>query len=685
MKTFPDTCHHSSSTPKKHNISTNFYDPCVTMKIWFRIVVVYLLLLLGALGKHVGGCEGAVHFSHFALEKPWPTEQCALVEESQTRSWPAAVGLGPLPSFAVRTQPGAGYYLRHVRSCACGTLAKMSAQSKKGPTFHEHPSLTRAKSELENRVRRRFGLNIGEQRHERRSRIKLEKKCLRTEACKKRLAECTRLRRCEWERGRKLSQEQDPNGIEGTSFPTFFGGGLQSSNVADSKKFKETLDSFLIRSQRMRIRELGDGHCGIRSLFRQLHPDVGTDPHGITAANLREGRQQLAEALLNNCAGIVHILRYFGTTVADVSARANLHSECNTNKDCDSKYWVGGTSGIDFIAWAMHTQRCIYIITAGSLQVNVYSPNGLQHEELLASVAPGVGDAVLEYTGDHFNTFVKPAASVLPGVSNSSNAVGSCPRSFRPSLTKDSSAAELEKYRPPRCCPRNIECALFFEQITGRTWSSADFSSKAYDLARKQYYRFSDAARKRENKEESDEASEPQVTDEVKQHAVNEAVGKLTGDAASRGLRPTGHITSISDDVKARIQKEIDLFEEEKKQRRGVCACCDELCKRVHEVHITEEWVERLKRRLPWMAEVPASLRDQYNVAKVDARLSSLASVPLSPRGVIRGDARCQSRLSFCASCYRSIRRSSQRTPPKFAIANGWEIGDPPKCFTEAT
>ena len=31
----------------------------------------------------------------------------------------------------------------------------------------------------------------------------------------------------------------------------------------------------------------------------------------------------------------------------------------------------------------------------------------------------------------------------------------------------------------------------------------------------------------------SDEASEPQVTDEVKQHAVNEAVGKLTGDAAA--------------------------------------------------------------------------------------------------------------------------------------------------------
>jgi len=41
----------------------------------------------------------------------------------------------------------------------------------------------------------------------------------------------------------------------------------------------------------------------------------------------------------------------------------------------------------------------------------------------------------------------------------------------------------------------------------------------------------------------SEEASKPRVTDEVKQHAVDEAAGKLTGDAARRGLRPTGHIT----------------------------------------------------------------------------------------------------------------------------------------------
>ena len=53
---------------------------------------------------------------------------------------------------------------------------------------------------------------------------------------------------------------------------------------------------------------------------------------------------------------------------------------------------------------------------------------------------------------------------------------------------------------------------------------------------------------------------EPRVIGTANPDAVNKAVDALTGDAASRGLRPTGHITSISDDVKARIQKEIDLF-----------------------------------------------------------------------------------------------------------------------------
>ena len=101
-----------------------------------------------------------------------------------------------------------------------------------------------------------------------------------------------------------------------------------------------------------------------------------------------------------------------------MSSRANLHSECNTNKDCDSKYWVGGDNCIDFIAWAMDTRRYVYMITIGSLQVKVFSPDGLVREEHLASIAPRDDDAVLEYTGDHFNAFMKQAVPILPDVSN---------------------------------------------------------------------------------------------------------------------------------------------------------------------------------------------------------------------------------------------------------------------------
>ena len=42
----------------------------------------------------------------------------------------------------------------------------------------------------------------------------------------------------------------------------------------------------------------------------------------------------------------------------------------------------------------------------------------------------------------------------------------------------------------------------------------------------------------------SKEASKPQITDGQKQHALDEVVIKLTGDAARRGLRPKSKIAS---------------------------------------------------------------------------------------------------------------------------------------------
>ena len=62
----------------------------------------------------------------------------------------------------------------------------------------------------------------------------------------------------------------------------------------------------------------------------------------------------------------------------------------------------------------------------------------------------------------------------------------------------------------------------------------------------------------------SEDAPKPQVTDEVKQHAVDEAVRKVTGDKYCTPWTATDgpYHFSISDDVNARIQKKIDLFEE---------------------------------------------------------------------------------------------------------------------------
>ena len=90
-----------------------------------------------------------------------------------------------------------------------------------------------------------------------------------------------------------------------------------------------------------------------------------------------------------------------------------------------------------------------------------------------------------------------------------------------------------------------------------------------------------------------------------------------------------------------------------KKRNKGaVCARAATNFKKVHGVQITEEWMERLKRRLPWVAEVPALLRDLYNVAKVDARLGSLTSVPLWLQEQAQGQATCN-RQGLRATSYR--------------------------------
>ena len=326
---------------------------------------------------------------------------------------------------------------------------------------------------------------------------------------------------------------------------------------------------------------------------------------------------------------------------------------------------------MDLIAWAMETKRAIYMIWTDNCSVDVFEPFKYPYNINLEDASPSKEDTVMELRNEHFNSLVPQSnlCDVESCLSKLRGTSGKCTKHGGGSRCEVADCNKLAREKSMRCGEHGggsrCEVASCEKMVRGNSMRCQKHGGKSKTKAN---YRL-----------------EPRVIGTANPDAVNKAVDALTGDAASRGLRPTGHITSISDDVKARIQREIDLFDEEKKHRRSICACCDELCKNVHEIHINEEWVERLKRRLPWMAGVPTSLRDQYNVAKVDSRLSSLASVPLSPRGVIRGDASSKSRLAFCVSCHRSLCQSSQRTPPKFAIANGWEIGDPPPCLTEAT
>jgi hypothetical protein len=74
---------------------------------------------------------------------------------------------------------------------------------------------------------------------------------------------------------------------------------------------------------------------------------------------------------------------------------------------------------------------------------------------------------------------------------------------------------------------------------------------------------------------------------------VIDKVEELTGSAARRGFRSFIFITPIHEDVKDRIEKEIDMFQEGKEKKLGVCACCDELCKEPLKVDAADEaWVE---------------------------------------------------------------------------------------------
>ena len=106
-----------------------------------------------------------------------------------------------------------------------------------------------------------------------------------------------------------------------------------------------------------------------------------------------------------------------------------------------------------------------------------------------------------------------------------------------------------------------------------------------------------------------------------------------------------------------------------------VCAVCDHLVTTAtSSLHIVEQLpLDSMRQALRSRRELPESLQTQYDQSSMHPALEGML---LSRKGVRTGADEVV-RLCICKSCFKALRRRST-TPPKFAIANGFEIGELP-------
>ena len=151
--------------------------------------------------------------------------------------------------------------------------------------------------------------------------------------------------------------------------PTFFGGAGQEPgtiNKHTNSSFKNTMEDFLRRTDRFKVLEYGDGHCGIRSFERQrrassLDTNVGTSMHfknELTEKKIiQEGRHILERAINKHRVALQTLLGPFGTTQGEIQERINVHQQSALMTSCDPEFYVGGDNSIDLIAWSMYMKK----------------------------------------------------------------------------------------------------------------------------------------------------------------------------------------------------------------------------------------------------------------------------------------------------------------------------------------
>lgn len=86
----------------------------------------------------------------------------------------------------------------------------------------------------------------------------------------------------------------------------------------------------------------------------------------------------------------------------EIEDQAKRHLDCDASKTCDSSYYVGGFHGLDLIAWAMETNRAVYMIQM-DCKVEVNEPFKAPYAIELKDASPSEEVTVMVYTGNHFN------------------------------------------------------------------------------------------------------------------------------------------------------------------------------------------------------------------------------------------------------------------------------------------
>ena len=164
---------------------------------------------------------------------------------------------------------------------------------------------------------------------------------------------------------------------------------------------------FYQRTKRKWVEEIPDGHCGIRSMWRQ--DTSGEEIANIDSKHIRKGRDKLASALRSHSSSIVNVIeKEYGTgciASQEIEDQAKRHLDCDASKTCDSSCYVCGFHGLDLIALAMETNRAVYMIRM-DCNVEVYEPFKAPYAIELKDASPSEEVTVMIYTGNHFNSCI---------------------------------------------------------------------------------------------------------------------------------------------------------------------------------------------------------------------------------------------------------------------------------------